>query len=385
MSRIAGFTSVGHFALVGATLLLTACAAQPLAPAAPVPQPAPETAAMQARIAAQLPTLQWMVCLSAAAYSIEKDPLDGSRYVYNAGDDVYRGTCRDWTQAPGTTIQAFPIALADSFGRPYESVYMVWTDDLRKRQVVAMRGTDDLQDWAANLHFRPTPDEILKVSVHEGFSRYAKAVYASLTKDHRGTLKRGYDTYFTGHSLGGAVAVLVGLYFYAEDPFGYSFKGTYTFGQPRVFDTRGTTSWPAYAQHLYRVENCYDPVPLVPIGDSLLHSVLLGPLSADDQRRQYQHLGQEILLLNHGTYWMSGENEVVRNLVSDLQVIFQNLQGDYQNDHYIGTYISRIWTLAAKPPTPVNPAYDFAGKCLPYRLDVDAKTAAAIKRAPRQL
>ena len=262
---------------------------------------------------------------------------------------------------------------------------MVWTDDVHRRQVVAMRGTDDLQDWAANLHFRPRPDDILKVSVHEGFSRYARAIYASLTKDHAGTLRRGYDTYFTGHSLGGAVAVLVGLYFYVEDPLGYGFKGTYTFGQPRVFDTRGTASWPAYARQLYRVETCYDPVPLVPIGDSILHSLLIGPLSADDERRQYQHLGQEILLLNHGTYWMSGENEVVRNLVSDLQVILQNLQGDYQNDHYIGTYISRIWTLAARPPIPVNPAYDFAGKCLPYRLDVDAKTIGMFRRAPRPL
>ena len=35
--------------------------------------------------------------------------------------------------------------------------------------------------------------------------------------------------------------------------------------QPRVFDTRGAPSWPIFARNVYHVENCYDPVPLVPI------------------------------------------------------------------------------------------------------------------------
>ena len=79
---------------------------------------------------------------------------------------------------------------------------------------------------------------------------------------------------------------------------------------------------------------------------------------------------------------MPGENEVVRNLISDLQVILQDLQGNYQTDHYIGTYINRLSVLAAPgghPPTPVNPAFNFAGKCLPYNLEVEMKVASAPK------
>jgi hypothetical protein len=369
-------------AIIGVALLLSACAAHPLAPTEPVPQPPPETAAMQAQIRSQISTLQGMACFSAAAYAIEPDPRADGHYFYNPEHDHYKETCAHWTEAPNTVIQAFPVSLTDDSGRPYVGVFMVWTDDLHKRQVVAMRGTDNLQDWEANLHFRPVADEILKVSVHEGFNKYARAVYGSLTKGHPGTLKADYDTFFTGHSLGGAVAVLVGLYFYVEESQRYKFKGTYTFGQPRVFDTRGTTSWPDYARNTYRVETCYDPVPLVPIGDSLVHSLVVGPLWADTERRQYQHLGRGILLLNRGTYWMPGENEVVRNLISDLQVIFQTLQGHYQNDHYIGTYISRLSDLAGaggRPPTPVNPAFDFVHKCLPYYLDTETETASAGK------
>ena len=372
----------GRAALTGLALLLGACVARPSDPTEPVPQPPPEMVAMQRQLLLQLPTLQGMACLSAAIYAVEKDPRAEDHYFYNPKGDLYAETCKDWTQAPNTVIQAFPVTLTDDRGRPYIGVFMVWTDDLHKRQVVAMRGSYDLQDWEANLHFRPVADEILKVNVHEGFSKYARAVYASLTRDHPGALRAGYDTFFTGHSLGGAVAVLVGLYFYVEEPHRYNFKGTYTFGQPRVFDTRGTTSWPNYARNTYRVETCYDPVPLVPVGENIVHSLLASPLSADTERRQYQHLGEEILLLSSGTYWIPGENEVIRNLISDLQVILQDLQGNYQTDHYIGTYINRLSALVdprGHPPTPVNPAFNFASKCLPYNLEVETKVASAPK------
>jgi putative lipase involved disintegration of autophagic bodies len=33
-----------------------------------------------------------------------------------------------------------------------------------------------------------------------------------------------YDTYFTGHSLGGAAAVLTALYFYVQDKAPYKIK-----------------------------------------------------------------------------------------------------------------------------------------------------------------
>jgi hypothetical protein len=368
--------------MMGLALLLGACVTRASAPTEPVPQPSPEMAAMQSQLLTQLPTLQGMACFSAAIYAVEKDLRAERHYFYNPKKDLYAETCKNWTQAPNTVIQAFPVTLTDDWGRPYDSVFMVWTDDLHKRQVIVMRGSYDLQDWQANLHFKPIADEILKVGVHEGFSKYARAIYASLTKNYSRALRADYDTYFTGHSLGGAVAVLVGLYFYVEESQRYKLKGTYTFGQPRVFDTRGTTSWPNYARNTYRVATCYDPVPLVPIGDTLVHSLLSSPLSADTERRQYQHLGQEILLLNRGTYWMPGENEVVRNLISDLQVILQDLKGQYQTDHYIGTYINRLWTLVgpgARPSTPVNPAFDFAGKCLPYSLEAQTKTASGDK------
>jgi predicted lipase len=159
-----------------------------------------------------------------------------------------------------------------------------------------------LQDWEANLLFEPVADKILKVAVHEGFGKYAQAVYDSLNQTNPSAINPTYDTYFTGHSLGGAAAVLTALYFYVEQPRRYNIKGVYTFGQPRVFDTRGAASWPIFARNIYHLENCYDPVPLVPVSYDILHSFVINPLDANAQRRQYQHMGKEILLLNRENF-----------------------------------------------------------------------------------
>jgi len=153
---------------------------------------------MQGEIKDQYEMLQLTACLSSAAY---------------VGQDTYEDFCRSRTHASHTRIRSTPINLIDVWGHPYNSYYIVWTDDLNKRQVVAIRGTDDLQDWEANLLFHPVSDKLLEVAVHEGFSKYAQAVYDSLTVTNPYVLNPHYDTYFTGHSLGGAAAVLTALYF----------------------------------------------------------------------------------------------------------------------------------------------------------------------------
>jgi hypothetical protein len=312
---------------------------------------------MQKQIRLQLSTLQLMACLSSAAY---------------VGHDSYQDFCQSWTHGPSTRISAVPTTLTDLRGYPYNSYYIVWTDDLHRQQIVAIRGTDDLQDWEANLLFEPVADKNLKVAVHEGFSKYAQAVYDSLTMSDPTILNQNYDIYFAGHSLGGAAAVLTALYFYVEEPRRYNIKGVYTFGQPRVFDTRGATSWPVFARNVYHVENCYDPVPLVPVSYDILHSLVVNPLDPDVERRQYQHMGTEILLLNPNEFWTIDGSDIIRNLKSDLDVTYRAIRADQQIDHGIGAYINRISELRADDahglPIPTNPAYEFSKHCVPYAL-----------------
>lgn len=138
----------------------------------------------------------------------------------------------------------------------------------------------------------PVTDGILKVTDHHGFELYARTVLDNLiVTGHIGELNHTYDTYVAGHSLGGAVAVLLGLYLNVQYPSVLNLKGVYTMGSRR-FSTI-MASWPGFADNIYRVENCYDPVPTVPIGESILGSLIVHPLSTRDEQQQYQHIGHE--------------------------------------------------------------------------------------------
>lgn len=90
--------------------------------------------------------------------------------------------------------------------------------------VVAFRGTDDFADWFTNL------DVALDAAgeVHRGFA----AAYASLQDQLRRALRhRGVrQVWITGHSLGGAMAVIAALDLILGG--GVRVRGVMTFGQP---------------------------------------------------------------------------------------------------------------------------------------------------------
>jgi hypothetical protein len=364
---ICGLSCLRGFA--GCLILLLGGCVIPIEPTAPVPTPPVEKTEMTTQLLRRYGRLQQMACLSNATYYLKADPQIPDRYLYDVSADYDRDTCKTWLQNPNATLVGYPIKLEDPQNQPYQSFYIVWTNNATREQVIAVRGTNDLEDWEANIHFRPVADAILKVNVHAGFYSYAQKVYESLTTIHPDLLRRDYTIYAAGHSLGGAVAMLTALYFYVQEPYQYKVAGVYTFGQPRVFDNRGATSWPDFARNVYHVENCYDPVPLVPIGDDVFHFFLIDPLATNIERRQYQHMGHEILLLDPGLYWMNNENEVDRNLLSDLQIVYQDLRSGYRTNHSIDMYISRLWALRGNGtaiPAPTNPAYHFAQNCHPY-------------------
>jgi Lipase (class 3) len=292
--------------------------------------------------------LNQMACLSEATYAQPASP-----------------GCSQWLQGPGVRVISHPITLLDISGRPYAGSYKLIIDDVRKQQVIAIRGTADEKDWLTDFRFVPVTDGILRVTVHHGFELYARAVLDDLVvTGHISELNRIYDTYVAGHSLGGAAAVLLGLYLNVQYPSLLNLKGVYTYGQPKVFDNNGATSWPGFADNIYRVENCYDPVPTVPIGESILGSLIVHPLSSRDEAQQYQHIGHEILLLGRGNYWVPGQNEIVRNTVGEIEAAIDALLANKPTDHGIDVYIARLQALTAGGiGQPTNPAYQFGSAC----------------------
>jgi triacylglycerol lipase len=199
---------------------------------------------------------------------------------------------------------------------------------------------------------------------------YARDIWATLeeinndvTEKPKRPLNRNYRTYVTGHSLGGAAAVILVLYLYQEKPTPFNISGAYRFGQPRVFDNHGATSWPHFAKKVYQVENCQDPIPLLRIGDNILSSFIIAPLSSKSEREEYQHMGQEIILLNPNEFWMPARNELVRRTTVDLEDVYRDIQRDKPTDYDIAEYLARLRAHHTVAATPVNPAYFLPENC----------------------
>ncbi|MGK7908827.1 MAG: Mbeg1-like protein [Synechococcus sp.] len=181
--------------------------------------------------------------------------------------------------------------------KPSETFAIAFTLMLPKRvTIVAFRGTINLQNWITNLNVDPTqlPEAKLSsntksITVHEGFLKATQKVQKDIN-DYLGR-QQPKEVYFTGHSLGGALAVLsaVNLSIAEEQKnnideqkeridednkdYRVNIAGVYTFGQPKV----GANSFQAYYkgkfgnEKLIRFVNNSDIVPRIPNIISLLN------------------------------------------------------------------------------------------------------------------
>lgn len=124
--------------------------------------------------------------------------------------------------------------------------------------VIAFRGSDEVQDWIKNFTFFSKKQ--LGYSLHSGFlditSRIFPHIHFQLSRI------RPRPLFITGHSLGGAMAVVCALIFTRLNE---DFKGLYTFGQPRVFKHGSAQKFNAITKGRYfRYENNNDGVPHAP-------------------------------------------------------------------------------------------------------------------------
>jgi len=129
------------------------------------------------------------------------------------------------------------------------------SSDKYKMNVLAFRGTEaDIEDIKTDL--KGTTIEIDGASIHRGFYN----AFNHVKDDIEGALKilnsNGYPLYITGHSLGGALALLA-TKFLASDSLG----ACYTFGSPRV---ASSTFGDDIKTPIYRIVNAADLVPRVP-------------------------------------------------------------------------------------------------------------------------
>jgi triacylglycerol lipase len=147
--------------------------------------------------------------------------------------------------------------------------------------VVAFRGSTSRRDTRTDLRTRFNVSKIdlegrvVSVSVHSGFYN----AFAKVEGQVRDLLNKTKNKpiYLTGHSLGGALALVASAALGISEEFGDRIAAVYTFGAPRV--AQGNFSDVIKAPH-YRVVNSGDIVPLVP----------------PSWLRGYRHTGMPVLL-----------------------------------------------------------------------------------------
>jgi triacylglycerol lipase len=138
--------------------------------------------------------------------------------------------------------------------------FFLATNESSKTQVISIRGTSNIENAMVDVYLQLVNDKKTGLRLHHGFSLAARKVYAEL----KPLLEPGYKIYTTGHSLGGAAALILAMYLDADQ---FNVEQVTTFGQPKVTNIAGAGK----IQHLnvIRVVTPLDLVPLVPLFDPL--------------------------------------------------------------------------------------------------------------------
>lgn len=194
-------------------------------------------------------------------------------------------------------------------------------------QTIAIRGTANLQNVLVDLDVNLKLDEHLNIQVHQGFLSSATAVF----NDVKPFLDSSQPVQTTGHSLGGAVATLLGMKLKQA---GYALTAVTTFGQPKVTNVTGANQYSDLP--LVRVVTPKDIVPLVPP---------VSPLQLKNLDIYY-HNGQELILMEGNGYALT---EGIKSMLRATKSFSSLPNEENLNAHKMTTYLALIHAKLANP------------------------------------
>ncbi|WP_051951876.1 lipase family protein [Actinacidiphila yeochonensis] len=149
--------------------------------------------------------------------------------------------------------------------------------------VTGFRGTEveKIRDWLTDVDTPPVPGPGNRGFVHYGFHQALESVYPEVRDTILELRDNGQSVWFTGHSLGAALAMLAGARMYFEEPHLLA-DGVYTFGQPRTCERLLAAAHnKAFAERCYRFVNNNDIVPHLPPEPAYTHVEALRYFDAD--------------------------------------------------------------------------------------------------------
>jgi hypothetical protein len=166
---------------------------------------------------------------------------------------IYRNNrAAGWPETPSrmTILREVRIKELTFVTRKSAQWALNWVEGAVPVAVLVFRGTSGFDNWLANLKVFQSPWESGGL-VHSGF----KAIFLEIRDELEAVLRSiAAPMIFTGHSLGGALAVLAASLWRP--------MATYTFGAPRVGDAVFRNSLSRLS--IFRITNERDIVPSVP-------------------------------------------------------------------------------------------------------------------------
>jgi len=197
--------------------------------------------------------------------------------------------------------------------------YFIEHEEESNCQVISIRGTANLPNAKEDAEYQQSKNDKLNIYVHKGFDRDTHRVYQSLLP----RLDKSCKLRITGHSLGAAIATLLMMYLHQD---GFEIEQSINFGQPKVTNRKGVDAFNFLP--LIRVVDDKDVVPLVP------------PITLfDSVHGIYEHLGDEIILLDNQYFHYLGEHDAERKSIGSF---WHNLGKESITDHFMDNYIKNI-------------------------------------------
>lgn len=197
------------------------------------------------------------------------------------------------------------------------------TDSRTDVQWIMVRGTSNPKNVLVDSSIKVAPEPLLGLYMHGGFLRAAREAYNALQPK----IDPGRELRITGHSLGGAVALILTALF-SEDPAGYHMGRTVTFGQPMVTDSNGVKVLKKYP--LLRVVNRRDPVAVLPFILSRTHFEFPPTIF-------YHHVGPQMTLYRERRPKYSAASKLIKFTIGYKRLIA---------NHFIDLYLQRLQALS---------------------------------------
>ena len=119
--------------------------------------------------------------------------------------------------------------------------------------IIIIRGTANTSNVQSDIDVRLVKDGRLSIYLHKGFRDASLGVMEIIDRDHT----TEHTVYVTGHSLGGAVAQIIGMWLHKRN---HNVQ-IFSFGSPKVSSQILSDGQPTH----WRVVRLSDPIPFTPM------------------------------------------------------------------------------------------------------------------------